>query len=168
MDPEPCSRRKSSFLAACSHLRPRCRDGSAEWSQRVRGCRLFWWFLARRRRLTSQTPLILRSAGAHDVLSWLWKPPVPKVPLRNPTIVSFRENSWRTYFFLLVILHWKKMMWCCFKTPNLLLHTLPCNWWPQWGDHTEWLCHRNWIRANWWYYSLGCAVLATNHSATEQ
>lgn len=23
----------------------------------------------------------------------------PKVPLRNPTIVSFRENSWRTYFF---------------------------------------------------------------------
>lgn len=33
------------------------------------------------------------------VLSWLWKPPVPRVPLRNPTIVSFRENSWRTYFF---------------------------------------------------------------------
>lgn len=99
MNPEPCSRRKSSFLAACSHLRPRCRDGSAEWNERVRGCHLFSWFLARRRHLTSQTALILRSAGAHDVLSWLWKPPVPKVPLRNPTIVSFREKQLEDLFF---------------------------------------------------------------------
>lgn len=95
MNVEPCSRRKSSFLVDCSHSCPRCRDGSAEWNERVRGCHLFTWFLAHRRRhLASQTPLILRFAGAD------WKLPVPKVPQRNPTTVSsFRKNSWRTNFF---------------------------------------------------------------------
>lgn len=60
----------------------------------------------------------------------------------------------------------KKSFRCRFRTPKRRTHS--CNWWPQRGDRREWVCHRNWIRANWWYYSLGCAGLVTNHSAMEQ
>lgn len=171
MNPGVLQPEESKILVARSHFCCCCRDDSRMKRQRPWVSSVLMLFGS------APAPYITNTTDAAGFRGY-WQcsglcskaaceAPGPRVPWRN---LHHHLISAANARVLKVISHQKKNHCNAAlghqKPP--VLWTRSRNWWPQRGDRREWVCHRNWIRANWWYYSLGYAGLVTNHSAMEQ